>query len=896
MMEAVAEEQGHLEANTGVGFEDDTVNVIQDEEFDFDIGGNEENLEALGGLESTDEGLTYQTEGNDTLDDAHTHSSQGHGTHEAVDEFYEDRMPGQVQDQHDLEVSTFDASADTEDVDQAYQGDAQGDALGSNTEGENVHHADEAQYGESEKYQEEIYYEETAEELGSFVGAGQQDEEEVVQSTTVVTEHFEYPHQEEERFEDEAPVGGASAEETAEMQAVDEEQLPVESDHLDKVIEDEALMAEPRREEFTRDTSPEHDSNLVDTVASQAAIETVDALEDVDDQKAGESKHLEEHPRVRVSYGTAEFYLFAESPDADPDDYFFENTDILDQPLSKFLPGLRQVISEDLQASDELFVKVDGLGLEFGEATTKDFLEQTTFGQVLELYDRLVKLDDIDSETPELYIYLETRPNCLHRLAELTNSANEGRGLSQVAFYYEGTPDFVAVEDESNDYDEGGQAVDSDVSFDESHAQAEGNLSASHQTEQPYNPFRLSESQQEVINTSNSSGVEGEVVNDSVNELLSAEADQDHPDYDEDDNHASVSGEAAQDEFGLVATDALHDESADGSHQDADMVPGEDEDLTAEAMDDGSEGEHYVEDGLVGREEVAGTEENAEAGNEHSQGDDGSTDGENLSSLELSGCTASTEICDCAFCMSGQPTAIGIAGNVLVESEGTRRVSEHRLVEVALIDAQQALVATGDWSSNLPSTVNTQDPLAANHGYYNHKQRISADFKIQDYNAAENDDYLDIGATEEEPAESAVFAASAGTPGPTSHNSSATATLDGEGHGHGDETSASQALADADNLIRTLSQPELGSPERQTDEIHWNDDDDNDNDNDNDKDEFDIGNQNQTDLSPSSLSVKRGRQADEDDVGLGDDSSQSSYSKGTRACANITPAAKRRRT
>ncbi|KAK2604965.1 hypothetical protein N8I77_007853 [Diaporthe amygdali] len=832
MMEAVAEEQGHLEANKGAGFEDDTVNVIQDEEFDFDIGGNEENLEALGGLESTDEGLTYQTEGNDTLDDAHTHSSQGQGTHEAVDEFYEDRMPDQVQDQHDLEVSTFDASADTEDVDQAYQGDP----LGSNTEGENVHHADEAQYGESEKYQEEIYYEETAEELGSFVDAGQRDEEEVVQSTTVVTEHFEYPHQEEERFENEAPVGGASAEETVEMQAVDEEQLPVESDHLDKVIEDEALMAEPRREEFARNTSPEHDSNLVDTVVSQAAIETVDALEDVDDQKAEESKHLEEHPRVRVSYGTAEFYLFAESPDADPDDYFFENTDILDQALSKFLPGLRQVISEDLQASDELFVKVDGLGLEFGEATTKDFLEQTTFGQVLELYDRLVKLDDIDSETPELYIYLETRPNCLHRLAELTNSANEGRGLSQVAFYYEGTPDFVAVEDESNDYDEGGQAVDSDdVSFDEFHAQAEGNLSASHQTGQPYNPFRLSESQQQVINTSNSSGVEGEVVNDSVNELLSAEADQDHPDYDEDDNHASVSGEAAQDEFGLVATDALHDESADGSHQDADMVPGEDEDLTAEAMDDESDGEHYAEDGLVGKEEVAGAEENAEAGNEHSQGDDGPTD-----------------------------------GNVLVESEGTRRVSEHRLVEVALIDAQQALVATGDWSSNLPSTVNTQDPLAANHGYYNHKQRTPADFKIQDYNAAENDDYLDIGATEEEPAESAVFAASAGTPGPTSHNSSATATLDGEGHGHGDETSASQALADADNLIQTLSQPELGSPERQTDEIHWNDDDDNDNDN--DEDEFDIGNQNQTDLSPSSLSVKRGRQADEDDVGLGDDS------------------------
>lgn len=889
-MEAVAEETGHLEANKEDGFEDDSVSAIQDEEFDFDIGGPGDDLEeALGGPESTNDGLAYHTENNDALHDARTHSIQDQEAQEAVDESHEDVIPGQDQDQQDLEIHAFDTSVDVEGIDQAYHFD---DARGDQNEGENAQQADDAQYGgESEKYQDDVYLEDTAEELGSFVDAGQQNEE-LVQGTTVATESVEFSNLEDGHFEDDIRDEGISAEGPAVIQSGDETQPPVDSNYVDEMTENEITAMEPHSEGVDQNTSPGQDPYPVDTAADQTGTGTTSGLDDAGGQEAESSKTSEQHPRVRVSYGTAEFYLFAEAPDADPDDYFFENTDVLRQPLSQFVPKLRQVITEDLQASDELVVKVDGLGLEFGEATTKEFLDQTTFGQVLELYDRLVKLDNDSSESPELYIYLETRPNCLHRLTELTNNANEGKGLSQVAFYYEGTPDFAAIEEDSNDYDGGHQDMgpNDNVSDNGSNGQIEGDLSAAREAEQPSNPFRLSESQQQAMDSSHSALVEGEV----VNHPLSADGDEGHAAY-EDDNDEPFSGEV-QDDMELVVTEASRDVSAPEAQQDSDLVPGEDEDLAAEAANDEPEDPHYVEEDVPGREEAAGTEADAEADNENFQEDDGPTDGEHLSSFELSGCTASSEICACAFCMSTQPTSNGVVDNTqaMVESEVKPRFADRQLVEDALTDVHQALVATEDWSSNFASTTNARDSLATDLDYNNRTESTSADFNMQDYETAENDDYLDIGATEEEPTEPAEYAASAGTPEPTSHDSSATATLDGEGQGHGDDVSATQALADAGHLIQTTSQPEPGPPETETDEIHWNDDDDDENDYDND--EFDTANQNRTDLSPSSLSVKRGRQADEDDVGLGDDSSKSSWGEGLRVCANITSVAKRRRT
>lgn len=886
-MEAVAEEQGQLEANKQVAFEDDTVSAIQDEEFDFDIGGPGDNLEeALGGHESTHDDLAYPSENSDALHDAHNHSIQDHGAQEDADESHEDGIPSQDQDQHDLEASSYDPSVDAEGVNLAYHFD---DARGEQAEGENAQQADEEEDGEGEQYQDDVYLEDTTEELGSFASAGQQHEE-LAQSTTVVTENIEFSQAEDEHFENDMRDEDVAAEEIGVIQSGEETQPPVDSNYVGETTGNETTAVESHTEEAAQNTDPEHDSYLADNTADQDNTGVTYDPEDAGVQEAESSKTLDRHPRVRVSYGRAEFHLFAESPDADPDDYFFKNADVLSQPLSQFLPRLRQVIAEDLQASDELSVKVDGLGLEFGEATTKDFLEHTTFGQVLELYDRLVKLDDDSSEAPELYIYLETRPNCLHRLTELTNNANEGKGLSHVAFYYEGTPDLAAIEEESDDYDEGRHG--DDVSDYESNDQIEGDMSATHETEQPYNPFRLSESQQQAMDASQSAFAEEEVVNDP----LSADGDEGNATH-EDDNHESFPG-VVQDDLELAAMEASQDVIVPEVQEDTGMVPDDGEVLAAEAANE--ESQHYVEENLPGRDEAAGPEGDAAARNEEEnekfQEDEGPTDGEHLSSLELSGCTASSEICACAFCMSAQSTVFDAVDNahIMIDPEVEPRLPDRQLAEEALTDVHQALVATAEWSSNFSSTTNARDSLAANLDHNNHAENTSADFNMQDYDTAENDDYLDIGATEEDPAESAEYVASAGTPEPASHDSSATTTLDGEAQGHGDDVSATQALADAGHLTQTPSLPEPGPPETETDEIHWNDDDDDENDYDND--EVDIANQNQTDLSPSSLSIKRGRQADEDDVGLGDDSSKSPWGEESRVYADIAIVAKRRRT
>lgn len=756
MMEAVAEEQGPSEAHKEFGLEDDMASAIRDEEFDFDIGGPHPE-EPAAGLESTDDGVAYDDENNYALPDARTSSPQDHVAHLVLDESHQEEITGQDQDQPDLEVSALGALVDAEVVVQADQFDVE---QGGDAEREEVQQGDDAQYGEGGQYQEDDYVEVTAEEVRDFVGDDQQHEDHA-QGMAVATGSIDFSHLEDEQPHGDVHEDGIGAEEIDLVQPEHEAQPPVDSSYVDEAAGNGTTVVETQGEEFAQSTSLEDDSYLADTAARQDNTGTAFDVEDASGQEVESTKVSEQHPRVRVSYGTAEFYLFAESPDADPDDFFFENADVLAQPLSQFLTKLRQVITEDLQDIDELFVKVDGLGLEFGETTTNDFLEHTTFGQVLELHGRLLKLDDDSSEVPELYIYLETRPNCLRRLTELTNNADEGKGLSEVAFYYEGTPDLMAFEEASSEGDTGRQGVDSDdVSDNGSDDQVEGGLRETHEAEQPYNPFRLSETQQQALDASNPVPAEEEVVDDP----MSADAADGGQSAYEDENDESLLDEV-QAELELAETDALDDVSATEAQQDSDLLPGRDEDLVADVANDESEGQHYVEEDVPFREEAAGTGAKAEAENEGLQDDDGPTD-------------------DC--------------------------------------------------------------------------------------DTAENDDYLDIEATEEEPTEPAEYAASAGTPEPTSHDSSATATLDGEGQGHGDDVSATEALAEAGHSVQTPLQPDSAPPEPETDEIHWNDDDDDEHGN--DSDEVDMTNQNQTDLSPSSPSIKRGRQADEDDVGPGDDS------------------------
>ncbi|KAI1638878.1 hypothetical protein F4809DRAFT_659161 [Biscogniauxia mediterranea] len=164
-----------------------------------------------------------------------------------------------------------------------------------------------------------------------------------------------------------------------------------------------------------------------------------------------EKHHLTDNSRIEspasvaarygmyISYGQTDYRLFAKSEDDDPNQFFLNGMSALDLPLARFLASLRDVISEEISPLDELVLHVDGLGLEFSESSTVDFLETYTFGDILCLYDKLVKNDAVES-SPDLYTYLMVRPNCSQRLMALMDSANAGRGLSEIAVYRDSTP------------------------------------------------------------------------------------------------------------------------------------------------------------------------------------------------------------------------------------------------------------------------------------------------------------------------------------------------------------------------------------------------------------------------------------------------------------------------
>ncbi|KAI0395353.1 hypothetical protein F5Y17DRAFT_204671 [Xylariaceae sp. FL0594] len=137
---------------------------------------------------------------------------------------------------------------------------------------------------------------------------------------------------------------------------------------------------------------------------------------------------------VFITYGRTNYSLFAKDEDDDPNDYFLSDKASLDLPLVQFLASLREVVSEEVSPLDELAMHVDGLGLEFSESTTTEFLGKFTFGDLVVLYDKLVQNEGAES-SPPIYTSLTVRPNCNQRMRALTESANSGRGLSEVALY-----------------------------------------------------------------------------------------------------------------------------------------------------------------------------------------------------------------------------------------------------------------------------------------------------------------------------------------------------------------------------------------------------------------------------------------------------------------------------
>ncbi|KAI0446100.1 hypothetical protein F4803DRAFT_547618 [Xylaria telfairii] len=292
------------------------------------------------------------------------------------------------------------------------------------------HHSPDVKLQESDKLQETSHFDEITRTDPdhideSFVSPDleQLGPAEVAEPSNVKGDDADPSHSEE---------AGESADDTSEYHLGGESH----SEHThDQAGDENAPQDEPcalsRSDPQSLETSPTQESERdQDEVAAATGTDTsAIGASDRDDPV-----ELVDHYGVYISYGETDYRLFARSEDDDPNQYFLTDKSVLDLSLAQFLTSLRDVISEEVSPLDDLVMQVDGLGIEFSESTTSDFLGKFTFGDLVVLYDKLARNEEVDSSLP-IYTYLTVRPNCIRRMMALGESANAGRGLSEVALY-----------------------------------------------------------------------------------------------------------------------------------------------------------------------------------------------------------------------------------------------------------------------------------------------------------------------------------------------------------------------------------------------------------------------------------------------------------------------------
>ncbi|KAF5522178.1 hypothetical protein CGCA056_v006750 [Colletotrichum aenigma] len=153
---------------------------------------------------------------------------------------------------------------------------------------------------------------------------------------------------------------------------------------------------------------------------------------DSDDAPSNDDTEI---PAVTVSYKGVEYPFFYNSPDSEGKECFFDDLSLLHCKMEGVLAGFRRELANELSPFDELVFQIDELGLEFAESTQPDLISDITLGQVISVFDSLVKNQDADASKP-LYALLVTRPNCKKRWLSLVDDAYNGKGLDEVSYYF----------------------------------------------------------------------------------------------------------------------------------------------------------------------------------------------------------------------------------------------------------------------------------------------------------------------------------------------------------------------------------------------------------------------------------------------------------------------------
>lgn len=883
-MEVVAEDQGPMGLEHELRHAGTIPIFDQEDEFDFTIGG-EDDLDANTGDYSAQNAHvdeSDETEHRDEISLSYEGQEQGNTANVVLATEKDD----QYNDEEDNEMLELDVDV-TEVTDLANEMDESNEIehAGSSS-GLEAAVQDNTEEPAEDIAEEGVYYQEMAKEFETFDNDAQDQPDHspdyMEQSTSVENVSG---NEETQKTDNESAV---YADELSGTQAVKEDVKNTEAGEVLTSGEAAAFdleAGEPAEGEVLEEEAqyvsgefgggePGHDGDDQEQQSSRNAS-IADLADEVQQEQGSwdEEEHDNEvsdtRPKITVSYQSREYSLFAESSDQDPDYFFLADLDSLHQPLSQLLASIREVISDEIAASQEVFLRVNGLGFEFAESTTKDFLDETTFAQIVEVNRQLID-NEGGSPSSVLHCYLGLRPSCLQRFSELSKAAEEGKGLSDIAMFY----DDASVEESAEEIDEhdfSQDMISESPSLDGALADSDDNNGENFESngvEQYRNPFRTTEEQFPKEN-------DATVPNTVEDEFAEEE---------------EVSAEA-------LGIDGAEFEAANAFENPSGGTSDEFENNTAETLeyardpswnDEGAYDQPTAED-----TEVGDLEQNTEAQTDLYKDNQGDVDGETFIFSPRSAC-GTVDLCLCFECL--RPHFMDLDGlwplvpPPEMHTSFSRRAhfdgGAHTAFNIIASFAQE-----GDKTAehieiprrDLKADSNHQDPAP------------NPDVDKND----NDDDYLDLGEDEgddgsnAQPMDSAIPAKDesvkpsvpAGMSPQMSHHSSATATLDGEDHGFEDTAASSNQNSMYPGDAHNDTDNDLSNGE--VDEIDWNHDEEGD---------LDDANQNPTTLSPSSPSAKRSREEDETTDGTGDENGGFCLPNRSRTRTDKVPAIKRRRT
>lgn len=844
-MESTLGDQAQLISEHGIGHQLEHLEVNQEDDFDFEIGGDD------------DLSREADNEDGDLVDRSET----------AQDRVAQQDMPHLQEQDPPATVAPDD---DNEDHDDSYQ-EIDPSSLGPDNFAATAELTQYTQTGveatdqevtdkNTETFsQEENYYDETTGEFANLDDSLQhepmQDHDLTNNATSVDDVHAE------DDFQEPVHIADNDGTETGDN-AVHEYGFVAETVQDVEVLED--IEPEDATQIFPAAAKAGDGDDPADATLAEddADGEPLAQSSDQSDWHEEEDDHDDSNasPIVTVSYHGQEYSMFAQAAEDDPDTYFLDNMESLYQPLSQFLENLRQVISSEIEAGHELFVRIDGLGLEFGESTAKEFVDQTTLAQIIEVNDKLSQ-NDGGSQHAELYIFLSARQNPVQRFAELAKGAEEGHGLSYFEQYFEESPAGVSLLDDEEKYDPS-QDVGSDPLSPEGPSgesekvdegvtnlpSAEYGLEVDNQQLSP-NHVAIAEvagAEAEVELVEDKAGVvieEVEIVDEHSNSISNLDQEGDDINFGLTSTEFQTLPEGQNPGVALPAVEQLETEMGEDWEHDEEFEA-QDEPNATEAENAAEQMELLIDD--------------SEEGHEHS-------DGENPFSMSTSGCFAPLS-CVCNVCLhlafeDIDGKADDLSSVLPVSSPKPR-------------DIRSFLLSDADW-----------DDLMFHH---QPNYLTATDKEAQDMtaNVPNEEDYLDLGhdTNNQIAMTGASVIEQSDIEQRITPNSSATATLNGEENGQGNEANATQELADLGN---ETSNQQQHNEQDEEDEIDWNHEDDND---------LGVADQSPTDLSPSSLSAKRSRQEADGLNGLGEDTCMYFLCGASRLDVDNISAAKRRRT